>query len=104
MARFANLIGKVVAERLSRGREALHRSPAGPARWEIPYGTTMIELDKQERRRRARNVAWIVGLGLLALNVLIGVPNCSGTGTDGDADAAKEPAGAEVAPSTDPTG
>ena len=63
-----------------------------PGRPKISYRTAMMQDERQERRRRARNVAWIVGFGLLGLNILIGVPTCSGTGegagSDGNADAA----------------
>ena len=31
----------------------------------------------EEKRRRARNAAWLVGLGLLLINILIGYPSCS---------------------------
>lgn len=37
-----------------------------------------MDLDLEERRRRARRAAWMVGLGLLVVNILIGYPSCSG--------------------------
>ena len=79
-----------------------------PGRPKISYRTAMMPDEKQERRRRARNVAWIVGFGLLGLNMFIGVPTCSGTGegtgSDGKADAtgpASTPVGDESASSGD---
>ena len=68
----------------------------------------MMQDEKQERRLRARIVAWIFGFGLLGLNIFIGVPTCSGTGegtgSDGKADAtgpASTPVGDESASSGD---
>ena len=36
----------------------------------------MQNIDEQ-KRRRARNVAWMVGFGLLLINIVIGYPSCS---------------------------
>ena len=61
----------------------------------------MMQDEKKERRRRARNVAWIVGFGLLGLNILIGVPTCSGTGEGTGSDDKADVAGPASAPAGD---
>ena len=57
-----------------------------------------MELNQDEKRRRARNVAWMVGGGLLLVNILIGYPSCSGDEASTEAApseaAASEPGGA----------
>ena len=54
-----------------RGRPSIcHEGGSG----RIVVGMQNID---EERRRRARNAAWLVGLGLLLINLLIGYPSCS---------------------------
>ena len=72
-----------------------------PGRPEISYRTAMMQDEKKERRRRARNVAWIVGFGLLGLNILIGVPTCLGTGEGTGSDDKADVAGPASAPAGD---
>lgn len=60
-----------------------------------PYAAGM-ELDLEERRRRARRAAWIVGLGLLLVNILIGYPTCSGDKSSEVEKAAESEKGADV--------
>ena len=69
-----------------------------PARPEMSYRTAMMQDEKKERRRRARNVAWLVGFGLLGVNILVGVPNCSGTGEGTGSDGKADTAGPAPAP------
>ena len=69
--------GGMTARSGASGTSGIPGGTDPPVRSSPPYAVAM-DLDLEERRRRARRAAWMVGLGLLVVNILIGYPSCSG--------------------------